>query len=100
MVMSNTSQSSYDASSMPLGLDKELERLRAQALITWPTEARNLRWMGLAPHMTVLELGSGPGFVTEQLLGLVPDGEVIALEIDPVLRDRAEAYLRGQGLTG
>jgi ubiquinone/menaquinone biosynthesis C-methylase UbiE len=94
--MSNESHSSYDASSMPIGLDKELERLRCQALISWVKEARNLKWMGLEGHMSILELGSGPGFVTEALAKLVPDGEVVALEIDPVLIERAEAYLKGK----
>jgi ubiquinone/menaquinone biosynthesis C-methylase UbiE len=81
---------------MPIGLDKEVERLRNQALITWEKEARNLRWMGLRGDMSVLELGSGPGFVTEALAKLMPDGEVTALEIDPVLIERAEAYLGGK----
>ena len=94
--MSNESHSSYDASSMPIGLDKEVERLRNQALISWGKEARNLRWMGLDEGMSILELGSGPGFVTEALAKLVPSGEVVALEIDPVLIERAEAYLKGK----
>ncbi len=94
--MSNKAQSSYDVSSMPIGLDNELQRLRNQALISWGKEARNLKWMGLEGHMSILELGSGPGFVTEALAKLVPDGEVVALEIDPVLIERAEAYLQGK----
>jgi SAM-dependent methyltransferase len=94
--MSNETQSSYDASSMPIGLDNEILRLRSQALISWGKEARNLRWMGLGEHMSILELGSGPGFVTEALAKLVPGGEVVALEIDPVLIERAESYLGGK----
>src|SRR4029077_8360198 len=94
--MSNEAHSSYDASSMPIGLDKELERLRSQALISWEKEARNLRWMGLEGNMSILELGSGPGYVTEALAKLVPYGEVVALEIDPVLIERSEAYLQGK----
>src|SRR5207253_3352148 len=87
------------ASEMAIGLDKELERLRSQALITWDKEARNLRWWGLQDGMSVLELGSGPGFVTEQLLNLVPNGSVVALEIDPVLIEKAENYLRPRDST-
>ena len=92
--MSNDRTSSYVASEMPLGLDKELERLRTQALITWEKEARNLAWWGLRDDMSVLELGSGPGFVTEQLMGLVPNGSVVSLEIDPVLIEKAQNYLQ------
>ena len=85
------------ASEMPLGLDRELERLRDQALISWPVEVRNLKSFGLRDNMSVLEVGSGPGFVTEQLVDLVPVGSVTALEIDPVLIEKARAYL---GQTG
>jgi SAM-dependent methyltransferase len=45
--------------------------------------------------MSILEMGSGPGFVTKQLLELAPTGSVTALEIDPVLIERAEQYLQG-----
>jgi len=85
--------SSYVASEMPIGLDREIERLRAQALVTWPKEARNLQWFGLRDGMSVLEVGSGPGFVTEQLVQLLPASNITALEIDPVLIERAKAYL-------
>ncbi|HEX8597321.1 MAG TPA: methyltransferase domain-containing protein [Chloroflexia bacterium] len=93
--MSEERVSSYNASEMPIGLDSELERLRQQALMTWEKEARNLRWWGLQDDMSVLELGNGPGFVTEQLARLVPRGKVTGLEIDPVLIQKAQDYLRG-----
>lgn len=86
--------SSYVASEMLIGLDKELERLRSQTLISWPKEARNLQWFGLRDDMTVLELGSGPGFVSEGLLDLLPNGNLISVEIDPVLIEKARAYLQ------
>jgi ubiquinone/menaquinone biosynthesis C-methylase UbiE len=89
--------SSYVASEMPIGLEKEIERLRDQALMGWEKEARDLTWFGLRDGMAVLELGSGPGFVTEQLLELAPNGSVTGLEIDPVLIERAEKYLHGKG---
>jgi ubiquinone/menaquinone biosynthesis C-methylase UbiE len=86
--------SSYVAAEMPLGLDKELERLRNQTLITWAKEARNLRWLGLRDDMTVLELGSGPGFVSEGLLDLLRNGNLVSVEIDPVLVEKARSYLQ------
>jgi ubiquinone/menaquinone biosynthesis C-methylase UbiE len=92
--MSNERTSSYVAAEMPIGLDKELERLRAQALATWDKEARHLAWWGLTDGMAVLELGSGPGFVTEQLLQLVPNGSVVSVEIDPVLVEKSRSYLQ------
>ena len=86
--------SSYVASEMPIGLDKELERLRNQTLISWAKEARNLQWLGLRDDMTVLELGSGPGFVAEGLLDLLPNGNLVSVEIDPVLIEKARSYLQ------
>ena len=93
MSVSDDRTSSYVASEMPLGLDKELERLRAQALITWEQEARTLARWGLRDGMSVLELGSGPGFVSEQLVQLVPNGSVVSIEIDPVLIEKSQSYL-------
>ena len=94
--MSNNTDrtSSYVASEMPIGLDKELERLRNQTLISWAKEARNLQWLGLRDDMTVLELGSGPGFVSEGLLDLLPNGNLVSVEIDPVLVEKARSYLQ------
>lgn len=92
--MSDERTSSYVASEMPMGLDTELVRLRTQALISWEKEARNLTRWGLKDGMSVLELGNGPGFVTEQLLLLVPNGNVVAVEIDPVLLEKARNYLQ------
>ena len=95
--MVTQSESSYVASEMPSGLEDEIERLRRQALLAWEKEGRNLTWFGLRGGMSVLELGSGPGFVTGQLLEMVPNGSVTGLEIDPVLIKRAEKYLQGKG---
>jgi ubiquinone/menaquinone biosynthesis C-methylase UbiE len=88
-----TPTSSYKASDQAIGLDREIERLRSQALITWPKEIRNLQWWGLRNGMSVLEVGSGPGFVTKQLLDDLPNSHVTALEIDPVLIEKARNYL-------
>src|SRR3954453_8412645 len=95
--MTAKTESAYDASSQPIGLDREVERLRDQALMAWEKEARNLEWLGLRDGMAILELGSGPGFVTRQLLEMAPGGSVTSVEIDPVLIERAEQYLQGYG---
>ena len=87
---------SYDASRAHRGFDSEVERLRAQALLSWEKEARTLAWFGLQDGMSVLELGSGPGFVTEQLLALLPRSHVTAVEIDPVLIQKAHLHLQGK----
>ncbi len=41
----------------------EIERLAAQAHSGWDKESRTLSWFGLKDGMSVLELGSGPGFM-------------------------------------
>jgi ubiquinone/menaquinone biosynthesis C-methylase UbiE len=77
-------------------LDLELKRLRGQALLTWEKEARHLRWLGLGLDAAVLELGCGPGFVTSQLMELVPHGSVTAVDSDPLFLRRAEQHLADQ----
>jgi ubiquinone/menaquinone biosynthesis C-methylase UbiE len=91
---------SYRASEMNESIDREIERLRRQAMVAWDKEARFLSWFGLRDGMSVLEVGSGPGFVTEQLLALCPNSHVTCVEIDPDLIAPAERYLRSRGLEG
>ena len=91
---------SYKASEMNESLDKEIERLRGQVMWAWDKEARNLGWFGLRDGMSILEVGSGPGFVTELLLALCPKSHVTCVEIDPDLIVPAEQYLQSSGLGG
>ncbi|MEG4406331.1 class I SAM-dependent methyltransferase [Microcoleus sp. MON2_D5] len=90
-------EGSYQASTYNLELDAEIQRLKGQVLLSWEKEARNLTWFGLADGMNVLEAGSGPGFFTEKLLELLPNSSVTAVEIDPVLHEKAVAYLQDKG---
>jgi ubiquinone/menaquinone biosynthesis C-methylase UbiE len=86
-------ESAYDISTVPGGVDREIERLRDQALSTWAKEARLLKWWGLTDGMSVIDVGAGPGFVTGELLDAFPTSRITALEIDPVMIERAEKYL-------
>ena len=95
-----TAKVSYKASEMNADLGNEIERLRIQVLWSWDKEARNLSWFGLRDGMSILELGSGPGFVTERLLALCPNSHVTCVEIDPDLALPAERYLQSRGLSG
>ena len=72
------------------GRERELERLRHQALAVWPIEARWLKAQGLADGMRVLDVGCGPGFISEQLARLNPNGTTVGLEPDPELAGVAE----------
>lgn len=74
--------------------DAEIQRLAAQARSGWGKEARMLVWLGLRDGMSVLEPGSGPGFVTAQLLDLLPTSTITCLEVDPVLLAQAQTELQ------
>jgi ubiquinone/menaquinone biosynthesis C-methylase UbiE len=87
----------YSVTEMPGGVDTEMKRLREQALLTWEQEARDLGWFGLRDGMAVLELGSGPGFITEALLDMLPNSTVTTVELDPVMVERAKQVLSGKG---
>lgn len=65
--------------------------MRNQALAAWPIEARWLKAQGLADGMRVLDVGCGPGFVSEQLAALNPNGSTVGLEPDPELARLADA---------
>lgn len=90
----------YKASEMNTSLEKEIERLRAQVRWSWDKESRNLNWFGLCDGMLILEVGSGPGFITEQLLTLYPNSHITCVEIDPDLILPAHQYLQSIGLEG
>jgi ubiquinone/menaquinone biosynthesis C-methylase UbiE len=94
------SRVAYKASEMNENIENEIRRLQGQALWGWDKEARNLTWFGLADGMSILEVGSGPGFVTEQLLALYPNSHVTCVEIDPDLAVPADRYLLSKGLAG
>jgi ubiquinone/menaquinone biosynthesis C-methylase UbiE len=87
-------EGSYKASTYNLEFDAEIQRLKSQVLLSWEKEARNLKWFGLTDGMNILEAGSGPGFFTKKLLELLPNSSITALEIDPVLQEKAVEYLQ------
>lgn len=86
---------SYDMHASHRDADAEIQRLAAQARHGWDKEARTLTWFGVADGMAVLEPGSGPGFITRQLLDLLPHSTITCLEVDPNLLSKAETYLQG-----
>jgi len=90
------SAGSYDKHASHRNVSAEIERLAAQARLGWDKEARTLLWFGLKDGMSLLELGSGPGFITAQLLDLLPNSQVTCLEIDPSLLKQAKGYLRNK----
>ena len=63
----------------------EIERLRAQARIAVASEQGHLADLGLPERGRFLEVGCGPGFVTEALRELRPGLTVVGLDLDPTL---------------
>src|ERR1700674_4654124 len=64
-------------------LHADVDRLSAQADLSWPREAKALAALGLADGMAILEVGSGPGFITARLLDALPHCTITAVELDP-----------------
>ena len=87
---------SYDVGAVHRDRETEIDRLAAQARLGWEREIAVLEERGLRDGMEILELGSGPGFVTELLLEHFPASTVTALDIDPSLvadaRDRLARF--------
>ncbi len=73
-----TASGSYDLQTSHRDVTAEIQRLAAQARSGWDKESRTLSWFGLKDGMSVLELGSGPGFITEQLVALLPTSSPIS----------------------
>ena len=78
----------------------ELARLEAQVVGSWEREAELFVRHGLRPDADVVEAGCGPGFVTERLLDLVPNGSVTAFDLDPRMVELASARVAGRARVG
>lgn len=96
-VGSDMTQGSYDVGAENRDRESEVARLAAQARLGWDKEVAALERLGFRDGMSVVELGSGPGFVTEALLEHFPATQVTAVELDPTLVDDARRYLERFG---
>lgn len=76
----------------------EYQRLRDQAVMWGEATGKLLDRIGLAPGMSCLDVGAGPGAVMRWMADRVgPQGRVTGLEIDRELGAQALADLRAQG---
>lgn len=85
---------SYRITSINNNVEMEINRLKAQVDLFWPSEWQHYQAHGLAGAGNIIELGSGPGFLLEKLLTHIPQANVTGLEIDPLLVNYAMDYLK------
>ena len=88
-----TTPGSYDVSTAHQDRETEVARLADQASLGWEKEAAALERFGFRDGMSIVELGSGPGFVTRLLLDHFPGTQVTCVEVDETLIDDAKQYL-------
>ena len=86
---STKKKGSYDPQKMPQGFKNELKRLKIQASYIWVKERKKLEYFGLKDGMTVLEVGVGPGYVTELLLKEFPNLNITGIDINKMLISEA-----------
>jgi ubiquinone/menaquinone biosynthesis C-methylase UbiE len=84
---------SYDVSTAHQDRDAEVARLADQASLGWKKEARVLEGYGFRDGMSIVELGSGPGFVTRLVLDHFPKAQITCVERDETLIADAKRYL-------
>ena len=78
-------QGSYSLNQFTTTIRKEIERLKFQVELFWKDEFRFYKRLGLSDGMSILECGSGPGFVMSKLLSAFPNITGTALEVDSFL---------------
>lgn len=65
-------ESSYENSLREEYFDNEVKRLRYQAEISWNKELDFFKLIGIKPEMKILEIGGGPGYMTELIKRTFP----------------------------
>lgn len=88
-----TQEGSYHVQNIASNVEIEIKRLQAQVELFWPNELKHYIEFGLRNGMSVVELGSGPGFMVDKIAERFPLCHLTALEIDPLLVDYATNYL-------
>ncbi|KAG5984975.1 hypothetical protein E4U55_002382 [Claviceps digitariae] len=67
---------------------------------TWRTAVNSAGYLlpYIQSHMTILDIGCGPGTITVDLCAYVPEGRVIGLERGATVLDQARAYATEKGV--
>jgi ubiquinone/menaquinone biosynthesis C-methylase UbiE len=86
-------QGSYQIRTFASNVEKEIQRLKAQVDLFWEKESKRYVESGLRDGLNIVELGSGPGFLTEKILTAFPHLNVTAVEVDPFLIAYAKKHV-------
>ena len=87
---------SYKIQDVSGSVEVELKRLKAQVELFWNKELKNYVEFGLKDQMSIVELGSGPGFLIEKLLDAFNQLSITGVEIDDFLVEYSINYLSGK----
>ncbi|MCP3748134.1 methyltransferase domain-containing protein [Paenibacillus sp. A3M_27_13] len=87
-----SAEGSYQISTVASSVQHEIQRLQGQVALFWEKEVKHYVEFGLRDGHSVVELGAGPGYVTENILRQFPHTRVVAVEIDPLLADYAREH--------
>ncbi|QHE76701.1 methyltransferase domain-containing protein [Hydrogenophaga sp. PBL-H3] len=97
--MTNTNTGSYQFEALN-DAQFQTQRLQQQAQAVRSLETSILRGAGIQPTHDVLEIGSGPGFVSDLLAELAPQGSLHAVEPSPTLIAQLEGNVRQKPARG
>jgi SAM-dependent methyltransferase len=84
---------SYHPARHPAGLPGEIERLAAQARLTWAAEQRRLLALGVADGQRLLDMGCGSGAWTGLVSAWLPHSTVVGVDCDRHLLAQARERL-------
>lgn len=90
----------YDVNDAEFIRDRELARLRAQCALFWEKEHDALKAAGMRDGGQLLEVGSGPGYVTQRLTRAFPASRITCVELDPSLIAEAKSLFDDRSAPG
>ncbi|MBN3527354.1 class I SAM-dependent methyltransferase [Paenibacillus apiarius] len=74
-----------------------IERMKGQMDISWSKEEQVLEQFGIKDGHSILEVGSGPGYITERLLHKYPASRITSIEIEPYYVQYAQHNMAPEG---
>lgn len=95
--MTMEQQGSYQVNTISASIKNEINRLKGQVELFWDNEFKHYIEYGLEDGKSIVEIGSGPGFVTEKILQSFPNVQITLVEREPLFVDYSGKYLSEAG---